>query len=163
MAWVRNCAERSGGVVSRRELEVFEYDGMPLKLIDHSRGIRNPVELVATISVMHAPSGPYEDDIETADGLLRYVYRAAATDSDNRKLREAGRLGLAIILLRKIADGVFAPIHPVYVVEDRPAEGCFVLALDEDLRVLAGASSTSRSADTPSASREERYAEFLAS
>lgn len=138
MAWVGTCAGRSGGVVSRRELEVFEYDGMPLKLIDHSRGIRNPVQLAATISVMHSPSGPYDDDVETADGLLRYAYRAAATDSDNRKLREAQRLGLPFILLRKIADGVFVPIYPVYVVEDRPTERCFILALDESLRVLAG-------------------------
>ena len=137
MAWVRTCAERSGGVVSRAELEAFAPDGHPLKLVDHSRGIRNPRELSATISVMHNPSGPYDDQVDTSGGLLRYAYRSARTDSDNRKLREAGRLGLPIILLRKIADGVFVPVCPVYVVEDRPDEACFMLAVDESLRVIS--------------------------
>ena len=153
MAWVRTCAERSGGVVSRAELEAFALDGHPLKLVDHSRGIRNPRELSATISVMHNPSGPYDDQVDTSGGLLRYAYRSARTDNDNRKLREAGRLGLPIILLRKIADGVFVPVCPVYVVEDRPDEACFMLAVDESLRVIADG----RELDEP----QRRYAERL--
>lgn len=152
MGWVHSCAERSGGVITRPDLEAFEYDGRPMKLIDYSRGIRNPAELAATISVMHTP-GRYDDDIDTSDGLLRYAYRAAQGPSDNRKLREAHRLGLPIILLRKIADGIFVPVCPVYVVADRPGESCFMLAVDEGLRLLPSGQALEEN--------QRRYAERL--
>ena len=94
---------RNGGVISREELEAFEFAGRRLKLIDQSRGIRNPRELEATISILSQPRGPY-DDVVTGHGLLRYAYRAGDPDSgDNRKLRRAAELGLPLILLRGIA------------------------------------------------------------
>src|SRR5690242_15412028 len=64
----------SGGVITRAQLESFQYDGEQLKLIDQSRGIRNPRQLAATLSILSQPNGPY-DDVETEDGLLRYAYR----------------------------------------------------------------------------------------
>lgn len=42
MVYVAACADRSGGVITRAELEAFRFEGEPLKLIDQSRGIRNP-------------------------------------------------------------------------------------------------------------------------
>lgn len=48
MAYLAEKLASSGGVVTRAELEAFAYDGRPLKLIDQSRGIRNPAELAAT-------------------------------------------------------------------------------------------------------------------
>lgn len=137
--WVLSRAERSGGVVTRAELEAFQYDGEPIKLIDQSRGIRNPRQLAATISILSSPKGPY-DDVETADGLLRYAYREGDPDgSDNRKLRAAHQLGLPLILIRGIAPGVFVPVAPVYVVADRPEQRIFEIAVDESLRLLSGA------------------------
>lgn len=139
MAWVRQRAARAGGVVTRAELEAFSYEGEQIKLIDHSRGIRNPRQLAATISILSSPKGPY-DDVETADGLLRYAYRTGDPGgSDNRKLRAAHELGMPLILLRGIAPGVFVPIAPVYVVADRPEQGIFEIAVDETLRLLTGA------------------------
>src|SRR4051794_17278295 len=116
MAYVAEREHASGGVVSRDELEAFSYAGEQIKLIDQSRGIRNPRQLQATISILSQPDGPY-DDVETEDGLLRYAYRTGAPDAgDNRKLRRAAELGLPLILLRGIAPGVFVPVYPVYVV-----------------------------------------------
>lgn len=47
-------------------------------------------------------SGTY-DDVETADGLLRYAYRPSDPDGgDNRKLRRAADLGLPLVLLQGI-------------------------------------------------------------
>lgn len=153
MAWVGSHAERSGGVVTRAELEAFMYEGEQIKLIDQSRGIRNPRQLLATVSILSSPRGPY-DDIETADGLLRYAYRAGDPDgSDNRKLRVALDLGLPLILLRGISAGIFVPIFPVYVVADVPAQRCFEIAVDESLRVLSGG----RDLDD----NQRRYAERL--
>jgi putative restriction endonuclease len=50
MAYVADRSEASGGVITRVELESFAYAGEQLKLIDQSRGIRNPRQLAATLS-----------------------------------------------------------------------------------------------------------------
>ena len=84
---------------------------------------------------MSSPDGPYDDrDIE--GGLFRYDYRAGSDAGDNRKLRAAAESGVPLILLRKIATGVFVPVFPVYVVADDTKRRQFVLALDESLRFL---------------------------
>ena len=122
--------------MTRAQLEAFTYLGEPLKLIDQSRGIRNPRELTATLSILSQPKGPY-DDVETADGLLRYAYRAGDPDGgDNRKLRRAADLGLPLVLLQGISPGVFVPTFPVYVVADDPVGRFVEIAVDEDLRYL---------------------------
>ncbi len=74
MAYLAEVTARSGGVATRADLEAFVYGGEQLKLIDHSRGIRNPRQLTATLSILSQPKGPYLD-VETEDGLLRYAYR----------------------------------------------------------------------------------------
>ncbi len=152
MAYLAEAMASSGGVVTRTELEAFTYGGEQLKLIDHSRGIRNPRQLAATLSILSQPKGPY-DDVETEDGLLRYAYRDGDPNAgDNRKLRRAAELGLPLVLLQGIAPGVFVPTFPVYVVADNPAGRYVEIAVDENLRYLA---SSTASADT------REYAERL--
>lgn len=142
MAYLAEIMAASGGVVTRAQLEAFTYGGEQLKLIDQSRGIRNPRQLAATLSILSQPKGPY-DDVETEDGLLRYAYRDGDPDGgDNRKLRRAAELGLPLVLLQGIAPGVFVPTFPVYVVDDDPVGRFVEIAVDENLRYLAGTSST---------------------
>src|SRR3954447_17799236 len=144
MAYVAEHAAASGGVITRAQLEAFSYGGEQLKLIDQSRGIRNPRELEATLSILSQPGGPYED-VETPDGLLKYAYRAGDPNGgDNRKLRRAAQLQLPLILLRGIAPGLFVPVFPVYLVRDLPEERYVEVALDESLRFLVSASSEDR-------------------
>src|SRR3982751_4496080 len=152
MAYVADRVELSGGVITRSELESFTFGGERLKLIDQSRGIRNPRQLAATLSILSQPNGPY-DDVETEDDLLRYAYRAGDPNGgDNRKLRRAAELGLPLILLRGIAPGVFVPVFPVYVVADNPVDRYVEIAVDESLRYLANA---------PSSEDSRAYAERL--
>jgi putative restriction endonuclease len=137
MLYVASCAARSGGVVTREELEAFTFEGESIKLIDQSRGIRNPRQLEATLTVLAQPRGPYADsDIE--DGRLHYAYRAGPSDAgDNRKLRRAADLGVPLILLRGMIDaGVFLPIAPVYVTRADLTEAYVEISLDEGLRFL---------------------------
>ena len=142
MAYLAEIMAASGGVVTRAQLEAFTYGGEQLKLIDQSRGIRNPRQLAATLSILSQPKGPY-DDVETEAGLLRYAYRDGDPDGgDNRKLRRAAELGLPLVLLQGIAPGVFVPTFPVYVVDDDPVGRFVEIAVDENLRYLAGTSST---------------------
>ncbi len=137
IAAVAEAASRNGGFLTREQLSAFELpDGRRRRLIDTSRGIWNPRELPATLSVVSSPTGPYADR-EVRGGLFHYSYRAGSAEGDNRKLRAAGEHGLPIILLRKIEAGVYVPVCPVYVVHDDRPNREFILALDEGIRFLA--------------------------
>lgn len=124
------------GYLTREELSAFPVDGQHRRLMDTTKGIWNPRELVATLSVVSSPDGPYADT-EVEGGLFRYDYRAGSIEGDNTKLRQAYELQLPIILLRKEHDRVCIPIFPVYVVADDVANRQFVLAVAESLRFLA--------------------------
>lgn len=125
----------SGGFLSRAELSDFAVPGGNRRLIDTSKGIWNPRDLSATLSIVSSPDGPY-DDRDIDGGLFHYDYRAGSTGGDNTKLRRAAEFGLPLILLRKIATAVFVPVFPVYVVDDDPSAHQFVIALDESIRFL---------------------------
>ena len=151
MASLAERTAHNGGVITRAELSDFSVaPGERRRLIDTSRGIWNPRDMAATLTVVSSPDGPYADR-EVEGGLFRYDYRAGSDQGDNTKLRRAAELGLPLILLRKIAAGVYVPIFPVFVVSDDPSRKQFLIALDESLRFL-------RDPLHPTAA-ERRYAE----
>lgn len=56
---LRSRAEQSGGFLTRDELSAFDLgDGSSRRLIDTSKGIWNPHDLVATLSIVSSPDGP---------------------------------------------------------------------------------------------------------
>lgn len=127
-------------VLTRDWLEHVDFGWGSERLIDTSKGIWNPSNYAATLTIISDPRGDY-DDGDHGDSLYRYSYERRPTGQDpqggsNRKLREAMRLGLPVVMLRKVADGLFVPIMPVYVVKDEPEHRRFLLALDESLRFL---------------------------
>ena len=122
-------------VMMRADLENFEVDGEVHKLIDQSKGIRNPNYLQATITIISDPKSSYDDGMGS-DSLYRYAYEKGGENGSNRKLRRAMELQLPIILLRKIRTGAFVPIFPVYVQADDREHRQFLLALDEGLRFI---------------------------
>lgn len=124
------------GVVTRAQLEALDIGSQTRRLIDQSRGIWNPRDLQATLSIVSSPDGPYSDS-HISDSLFAYDYRAGSTDGDNRKMRKAYELGLPIILLRKIRAGVYVPVFPAYVIADDIANRQFLIALDESLRTVS--------------------------
>lgn len=121
------------GAITRSELESLEVSNQVRRVIDRNRGIWNPRDLNATLSVVSNPKGPYADT-HFGNSLFGYDYEAGSTDGSNRKLRRAYELELPIILLRTIQAGVFVPVFPVYVVADDMPNRRFILALDESLR-----------------------------
>lgn len=138
MAWVEQRAAENGGWISRDQLlRGFRPDGAePLGLIDYSRGIRNPAQMAATLSITTSVGGPYEDR-DLGDGLLHYAYRQGGRGGDNTKLRRAMELGVPLILFIKTEPNVLVPVQPVYVVADDESTRTFVIALDEDFRDVA--------------------------
>jgi putative restriction endonuclease len=123
------------GYVTREQLSALRIGSHVRRVIDASRGIWNPRDLQATLSIVSSPDGPY-DDHELDGALFRYAYRAGSTAGDNTKLRRAKELQLPMILLRKIEINVYAPVFPVYVIDDDVRARQFVLALDSVVRVL---------------------------
>lgn len=145
-------AGQNGGFVRRADLSHISLPtGDIRRVIDAARGIWNPRDMDATLSVVSSPSGPYADR-EVEGGLFHYSYREGSINGDNTKLRRAYELGVPIILLRKVRDGVYVPHAPVYVVADLVDKREFLLALDESVRFL-----DARGLDSP----ERRYAERI--
>lgn len=129
--------ERRGGFVAHRELVDFELHGRRFGLIDHSRGIRNPVELDSTLSIVSSPSGPYADEIGD-DGILRYDFAPGPLRSgDNRKMLNAFEGGVPIILFQKPLPNNYLPTLPVYLIDVVEEQRQFVIATSGDVRRMA--------------------------
>jgi putative restriction endonuclease len=128
------------GYVTRAQLSALAVGSGTRRIIDTSRGIWNPRDLEATLSVVSSPDGPY-DDRELDGALFRYAYRAGSVEGDNAKLRRAMELQLPIVLLRKQRTNEYVPLFPVYVIEDDQPRRQFIFALDELVRVLGSSES----------------------
>ena len=124
------------GCVTRDELSSYTIDGVPYRLVDQSRGIWNPKFLDSTLSIISDPDSHYKDH-HRDDGLIEYAYQKGNVGGVNTKMRTAMENRDPIILLTKIATGVFVPTMPVYIVGDNPATNRFLIAVDEAMVVLA--------------------------
>lgn len=130
-SWLDLRLAETGGALSRDELL---GDRPPMKLLDRSRGIRNPAELASTLSIMSSPDGPY-DDHDVEDGLFRYAVREGdPLGGDNRKLHSALRRRDPMVLLRRLEPGTYVPYYPVYAVGVDLVRRHFLIALDPSLR-----------------------------
>ncbi|QCR18291.1 HNH endonuclease [Agrococcus sp. SGAir0287] len=123
--WLSKRAVSGRSLFTRRELlEDFAFHGERLRLIDVTRGIRNPKELLGTLSVTSGIGGGsverYTDAIDLISGTIRYDYQRG-DGSSNVKLQSAARLGLPIVYFVVVEPGLLAASYPVYV-EDVPAE-----------------------------------------
>ncbi|MBB1046768.1 restriction endonuclease [Dietzia cercidiphylli] len=126
--------------LTREWLSRLDFGWGPERIIDTSKGIWNPSAYAATLTIVSNPDGEY-DDGDHGGSLYRYSYEKRPAGQNpqggsNSKLREAMRLQLPIVMLRKVAGGHFVPIMPVYVVKEEPEHRRFLLALDESLRFL---------------------------
>ncbi|MBB0995385.1 restriction endonuclease [Dietzia sp. SLG510A3-3B2-2] len=143
--------------LTRDFLNRLDFGWGPERIIDTTKGIWNPKEYAATLTIVSDPDSEY-DDGDHGGSLYRYSYEKRPAGQNpqggsNSKLREAMNLQLPIVMLRKVAGGHFVPIMPVYVVKEEPEHRRFLLALDESLRFLP---------DSPEQSEAQRaYAERI--
>ena len=126
--------------LTRDFLNRLDFGWGPERIIDTTKGIWNPKEYAATLTIVSDPDSEY-DDGDHGGSLYRYSYEKRPAGQNpqggsNSKLREAMNLQLPIVMLRKVAGGHFVPIMPVYVVKEEPEHRRFLLALDESLRFL---------------------------
>jgi putative restriction endonuclease len=139
LAYLDGLVARSGGLVTRAELESFTFDGRRVPLIARQRGIHKLTELPGALSILttYSPDParrPYEDDLGP-DGFPRYKWRG--TDPgfyDNVALRYVMEHDLPLIWFVGVAPGVFDPRYPVWLAGEEPEQHQFVVALERDLR-----------------------------
>ncbi len=148
--------EARGGFASRDELTTFTLrSGRPMPVIDRNRGIRNPKEFDATLSIVsgqdEGKANPYDDAIDRERGLLFYSWAQGPLNAgDNRKLHVAMEQRAPIILFEKPLANLYVPVFPVYVVDVLPEKRQFVIDLDE-----------SGMRPSPTATLDKRYVERL--
>lgn len=121
-------AAAGDGTLSRAELTRFAFAGQELRLVDESRGIRNPKHLTTTLAIVHNPSGPYPDR-EVSPGVWEYAYEKGSIEGSNTKLRRARELTMPLIFLLKLDTGIFVPVSLAYVIQDDPGRRVFTIAL----------------------------------
>jgi putative restriction endonuclease len=138
-AYLDKLMERSGGLVTREELESFTFEGKRVPLVEKQKGIRKVAWLDAALSILTTyvsdpAKAPYEDGIGE-DGYLRYKWRGTdGATFDNVALRLAMTQGKPLIWLVGVAPGVFEAHHPVWLVEEEPEHHQFVMALEPTMR-----------------------------
>lgn len=121
-------------VLTREQLEAFDFGFGPERIIDEGGGIWNPSNYAATLSIIHKEDSKY-DDGGHGDGKFKYAYQVPRnarnpTEGKNIKLRRAGELQLPIVMFVWTAPGAYAPVMPVYVIEDEPGALRVILATD---------------------------------
>jgi putative restriction endonuclease len=113
-------AATGGGTqpLARESLLAYEVDGERLPLIDaQGRGIRNPAEWSATLSIVTSEKGRYPD-AEIAPGVWAYplaVDKHGRSDPSNQKLLRAHHAGVPVLFFYKPIPKQYLLIGLVYV------------------------------------------------
>ena len=146
-AWIR-AQQLHKPFFTREDLSQFSYGGATHRLIGLFTGIWKVTALsdsAIAISTAYVPDGskrPYEDG-EGLDGLQRYKWRGTdPNQSDNRALRRAMERNLPMLWLVGIGyvpgttQQLFDVRYPVYLIGEEPAEHQFVVALEQDQKII---------------------------
>jgi putative restriction endonuclease len=138
IAYVAAVADQNGGFVRESELNMFEFEGQRISLLQHMRGIRVVAGLEAALAIrttyrLRPEDRPYEDE-PGPDGFPRYKWRGTDPEAhDNKALRRAMELAKPVIWFRAFAPGMFQAVNPVWLLAEEPSHHQFVLGVD-DLR-----------------------------
>jgi putative restriction endonuclease len=136
----------------------FDFEGVRVPLIG-PQGIFKPAilpELPLTITTappVEHRDRPYDDGF-IAGGFLSYRYRGTNPQHrDNVGLRLALQRQTPLIYLHGIVPGLYEPAWPVFIVEDRPDDLAFIVAMDEQI----GAPAVSQFNDPAALTARRRY------
>lgn len=138
-AYLDGLTNTTGGVVSYKDLETFEFEGRRIALIQRMRGIRKVSGLDAALSILttyvaRPQDRPYDDGIGP-DGYQRYKWRGTDNNAyDNVALRFAMKENKPLMWFLGMSPGLYMPVYPVWLVGEEPAEHQFVVALEDDMR-----------------------------
>jgi len=137
--WLAEQMQAGKPSFTRQELAEYRFDGVRIPLVDqYGRGIRNPADFEATLSISTSASSrrnPYADE-DLDGGMVRYDYRRGE-GGDNIKLRRAAEFRVPLIYFKQIREaGPLVPVFPVYLIDD-PVNRVVNVAMDEVLLFLS--------------------------
>lgn len=138
MAYVSRLAAKGDGYIGSGELNRFEFEGRPIPLLAHMKGIRVAPDSDIALTIrttfrLRPEDRPYQDELGS-DLYLRYKrMKGNANSRENTSLRLAMTLGKPLIWLYGVGPAVFLPLSPAIVVGEEPGQEQFVVALSEDL------------------------------
>ena len=146
-AWIR-AQQLHKPFFTREDLSQFSYGGATHRLIGLFTGIWKVTALsdsaiaISTAYVRDGSKRPYEDG-EGHDGLQRYKWRGTdPNQSDNRALRRSMERNLPMLWMVGIGyvpgttQQLFDVRYPVYLIGEEPAEHQFVVALEQDQKII---------------------------
>lgn len=139
MAYVRQLEALGDGYVRSRELNEFRFEGRPMPLLAHMKGIRVVSDSDAALTIrttfrLRPEDRPYQDELGS-DSNLRYKrMRGSSNSRENVALRQAMTLRKPLIWFYGVGPAVFLALYPVVMVGEEPDEEQFVVALSDDLR-----------------------------
>lgn len=126
---------RGGYEIHRNVLSSYTYEGQRIPLLDQGRGIRNPADFSATLSIMSGWKSNQYQDYESDDGWVTYSYRAGE-GGDNVKLVRACEQRDPIIYFRAVREGYYVPYFPIVIAENDPVARVVRFPLDQGLALL---------------------------
>jgi putative restriction endonuclease len=128
--WLRERGQVSGWTFDRADLQRGFYVDQSRVTLVGPAGIWKPQCCELPISITSVVEGPYPDRLQD-DDLLIYKYRG--TDPyhrDNVGLREAMRTRTPLVYFLGLVPGKYLAVWPVTVLEDRPDQLSFVVAVE---------------------------------
>ena len=132
-AWLSERRDRNDFLFTRAELLDYRFNGERIPLLDTGRGIRNPADFDATLTIMTSAKKVYADE-PIDDGMIRYHYRSGDS-ADNTKLRVAAQMQVPVIYFQqKSVGGSYYAYYPMYVRDD-PGTQTVTLAFAESVRL----------------------------
>lgn len=135
MEWLAAWTNDGLDAISYEDLGDFRFRGEKMPLKDRQLGIRKPAVLTSALSITttyRAPNRerPYDDRLGS-DGLMRYKWDGDNPDKyTNRGLRAAMLEKRPLIWFWGVAQGLYKPIFPVYIVAEEQDQQQFVVASD---------------------------------
>jgi putative restriction endonuclease len=130
--WLDNKLGRGAYELTRDELTEYHFGDTPIPLLDRGRGIRNPRDFDATLTIMTGIKGVYKD-VTSPDGFVHYAYQSRE-GGDNVKLKRALEQRAPLVYFEGVRPGVFVAHYPAYVVADDAVNRTFLIALEESMR-----------------------------
>lgn len=128
--WLNRQKSLNENVFKRADLENgFIYQDRRITLMG-AQGIWFPKDFEMPISITTTIGSPYLDS-ETDEGFLDYKYRGTDPDHrDNTGLRKAMKSQTPLIYFKAVRKGFYYPIFPVFIVNDKPSNLSFDVAID---------------------------------
>jgi len=151
--WIQQQISIYGDDIPRKILESgFEFQSNKISLVG-PQGIWKPKVLKLPISITTISNGPYNDSLDTNEGLLNYKYRGTDPNhSSNKGMRELMNQKIPLIYFLSVVKGFYLAAFPVFIIQENPKTFSFTITV-EDASYIKGQDQLILTEESPEYSR----------